>query len=107
MAYGPARSTRTFIPKEKIIKEIKTWSTLGDEPFEEKSGKFEWEMVVVIPASIFTYNEGFNFSNLIANANFYKCGDDTTKPHYLSWNPVKTENPDFHRPEFFGTLDFK
>jgi len=107
LAYGPARSTRTFIPKEKIIKEIKTWSTLGGQPFEEKSGKFEWEMVVVIPASIFTYNEGFIFSNLIANANFYKCGDDTTKPHYLSWNPVKTENPDFHRPEFFGTLNFK
>ena len=80
---------------------------MGEQPFEEKSGKFEWEMVIVIPATIFTYNEGFNFSNLIANANFYKCGDDTTKPHYLSWNPVKTENPDFHRPEFFGTLNFK
>ena len=107
LAYGPARSTRNFIPKEKIIDEIKTWSTMGDQPFEEKSGKFEWEMVIVIPATIFTYNEGFNFSNLIANANFYKCGDDTTKPHYLSWNPVKTKNPDFHRPEFFGTLNFK
>ena len=22
-------------------------------------------------------------------------------------NLVKTENPDFHRPEFFGTLNFK
>ena len=107
LAYGPDRSNRTFIPQENIIKEIKTWSTLGDQPFDEKSGKFEWEMVVVIPASIFTYNEGFNFSNLIAKANFYKCGDDTTQPHYLSWNPVKTENPDFHRPEFFGTLNFK
>ena len=29
LAYGPARSTRTFIPQEKIINEIKTWSTLG------------------------------------------------------------------------------
>ena len=39
LAYGPDRSNRTFIPQEKIIKEIKTWSTLGDQPFDEKSGK--------------------------------------------------------------------
>lgn len=37
-------------------------------------------------------------------ANFYKCGDGTNKPHYLSWNPVMTEKPDFHRPEYFGEL---
>ena len=36
--------------------------------------------------------------------NFYKCGDKTAVPHYVSWNPVDTPKPDFHRPEFFGTL---
>ena len=35
-----------------------------------------------------------------------KCGDDLTVPHFLSWNPIKTEKPDFHRPEFFGTVKF-
>ncbi|GHT03573.1 hypothetical protein AGMMS49525_08880 [Bacteroidia bacterium] len=38
-------------------------------------------------------------------ANFYKCGDETPQPHYLSWNPVETPTPDFHRPEFFGSLE--
>ena len=37
-------------------------------------------------------------------ANFYKCGDKTAVPHFLSWNKVDTPSPDFHRPEFFGTL---
>ncbi len=37
-------------------------------------------------------------------ANFYKCGDETAIPHYGMWNPVGTESPDFHRPEYFGTL---
>jgi len=73
----------------------------------QRLGTFEWEMVVVIPSSIFIHNEGLRFSKLISNANFYKCGDDTSKRHYLSWNPVKTPNPDFHRPEYFGTLNFK
>ena len=107
LAYGPGRGKRTFIPPELIKQKIKTWSTLGKESFEEKSGAFEWEMVVVIPSSIFTYDEGLSFSKLVSNANFYKCGDDTTKRHYLSWNPVKTPKPDFHRPEYFGILNFQ
>ena len=107
LAYGPGRGKRTFISPEDIEQKIKTWSTLGNESFEEKSGTFEWEMVISIPSSIFTFNRGMNFSGLISNANFYKCGDDTTKKHYLSWNPVKTQNPDFHRPEYFGTLTFQ
>ena len=37
-------------------------------------------------------------------ANFYKCGDKTAHPHFLSWNPVVSSKPDFHRPECFGEL---
>ena len=39
-------------------------------------------------------------------ANVYKCGDRTVRPHYLSWNPVASDTPDFHRPQDFGVLDF-
>lgn len=40
----------------------------------------------------------------VLRANLYKCGDCTCHPHFGMWNPVKTEHPDFHRPEFFGEL---
>ena len=40
-------------------------------------------------------------------ANLYKCGDATSHPHWLSWSPVDVPKPDFHRPEFFGTLRFE
>ena len=36
--------------------------------------------------------------------NFYKCGDLTKKAHYLSWNPMRCETPQFHRPQDFGRL---
>ena len=107
LAYGPSRMERNFVSAEVIKSQIMTWSTLGDKPFEEKSDNFEWEMVIVIPSSVFIYNEDISFSKLTSNANFYKCGDDTTKLHYLSWNPVKSPNPDFHRPEHFGILNFQ
>ena len=40
-------------------------------------------------------------------ANFYKCADKTSHPHWLTWLVVDRPTPDFHRPEYFGTLEFK
>ena len=40
-------------------------------------------------------------------ANFYKCADATSHPHWLTWSKVEKPNPDFHLPEFFGTLRFE
>ena len=37
-------------------------------------------------------------------ANFYKCGDRTSHPHWASWAPIKERN--FHRPDDFGILRF-
>lgn len=44
---------------------------------------------------------------VIWRANFYKCGDATSHPHWLTWSPVDVRPPDFHRPEFFGMLEFQ
>ncbi len=38
--------------------------------------------------------------------NFYKCGDATSHPHWLTWSVVNLPQPDFHQPAFFGWLDF-
>ncbi len=37
--------------------------------------------------------------------NFYKCGDETSHPHWAAWSPVG-EALNFHAPEFFGALAF-
>ncbi|OGV35381.1 MAG: hypothetical protein A2020_06515 [Lentisphaerae bacterium GWF2_45_14] len=39
------------------------------------------------------------------HANFYKCGDNTSHPHWASWSPVSTLN--FHLPDCFGAIHFK
>ena len=36
--------------------------------------------------------------------NFYKCREEGEKPHFVSLNPIKTPEPDFHRPEFFDKI---
>jgi len=40
-------------------------------------------------------------------ANFYKCADKTSHPHWLTWAPVNYPQPKFHLPEFFGQLNFE
>ena len=40
-------------------------------------------------------------------ANFYKCGDKTSHPHWVTWAPVINPTPQFHLPEYFGWLDFQ
>lgn len=37
-------------------------------------------------------------------ANFYKCADETSHPHWASWQPVHSLN--FHLPECFGEIEF-
>jgi hypothetical protein len=40
-------------------------------------------------------------------ANFYKCADHTSHPHWLTWSPVDFPKPNFHLPRFFGVLEFE
>jgi len=40
-------------------------------------------------------------------ANFYKCADASSHPHWLTWARVVAPQPNFHLPEFFGGLEFE
>jgi len=97
-------------PREKlspaIIRNIKRFPSLGSKPFEEKEGDFSWDMFVIIPVDVFTDHSILSLKDKTFRANFYKCGDALSRPHYLSWHPVLTAEPDFHRPEFFGNIKF-
>lgn len=46
-------------------------------------------------------------SGVLWRANFYKCGDETSHPHWLTWAPIDLPKPDFHQPTFFGILEFE
>lgn len=37
-------------------------------------------------------------------SNFYKCGELTESPHYLAWSFIDLKSPDYHCPQYFGTL---
>ena len=106
LAFGSGRGNRKFV-EPATVEKIEIKSTLGNKPFEAKSGHYEWEMMIRIPIESFAYSNLESFNELKAASNFYKCGDETAVPHFVTWNPVKTESPDYHRPEFFGKVSFE
>ncbi|MDR2629824.1 MAG: hypothetical protein LBC60_02765 [Spirochaetaceae bacterium] len=97
LGYGIDRyhSYRLYIPKYRELFSV--------SPFPLEGG---WGMDFSVPLSFiniyapaFTLEKGRSF-----RANFYKCGDETEVPHYLTWNRVESPVPDFHRPEYFGNI---
>ena len=86
---------------------IDRWASLGNTPFEEHTGEIEWEVALVLPYAAFFKHQISSLDGKTVRANFYKCGDDLPVPHFLSWNPIEAEKPNFHLPQFFGTLLFE
>jgi hypothetical protein len=100
---GRENSTRS---NPAIIEKIRRITSVGSEPVEEREGEFEWTITIAIPYEVFFHHKVGNLQGKTFRANFYKCGDMLKVPHYVTWNPVGTENPDYHQPRYFGLLKF-
>ena len=87
------------------IQSIKRWASCGTAPFEEREGLHSWELTVAIPFELLGIDAESVPSHILGN--LYKCGSQTSHPHYLSWAPIKTETPNFHCPQFFGQINLR
>ena len=65
-----------------------------------------WEIFYRVPFSFVRrfFPDFAPRSGLRLRANFYKCGDLTVRPHFLSWNPITVIPVSFHRPDDFGEI---
>ncbi len=97
---GTCREDRVF------IKEITSLEPIIHAKDIKHGLKRGWEIEIILPEAFLSavYGKEFKLCERKVRCNFYKCGDETEKPHYGSRFPVKTEKPDFHRPEFFGEI---
>lgn len=88
---------------DHAYRSIKRECSLGNEAFGLREGECEWEVKLDVPASVYGLE---TFEGCKGKGNFYSCGDCLPERHYLSWAPIPTEKPDYHRPEFFDTIEF-
>lgn len=103
VAFGDGRNDRQSAPRE-LLRDVLRYASLGRGPFEEKPAEEPWEVALAVPFKTFFRHDVASLRGREIRANFYKCGDKLRIPHFLSWNPIVSERPDFHRPEAFGTL---
>lgn len=75
----------------------------------EKNGNqvSDWSLYLEIPKNLLRFAPKESLSQKILRANFYKCGDLTNEPHFLTWSPISTPKPNFHVPQFFGQLEME
>ena len=106
IAVGKDRNGRKPAPMD-VMRGVERWASLGTEPFGVLGEPTKWELALRIPISTFFQHNLNSFDGLMAKGNVYKCGDKLPVPHFISWNPIKTETPDFHRSEFFGEIIFE
>ena len=96
---GKGREGRVHLP-EAMSKIIRFGGVAAPVDIADKH--LDWSIGLVIPYEAV----GLDPQNLPDHlkGNFYKCGDKTAHPHFLSWAPIGTPAPDFHFPQYFGEI---
>lgn len=93
---------------KQILDGIERFSSIPKKTFEENDAPVnKWELMVKIPKESFFKHNIKSLNGIKAKANFYKCGDNLSKVHFLSWNPIDMPTPNFHVPQFFAEIDFE
>jgi hypothetical protein len=99
---------KDFIPfKKEDCSKVKIFSSLAEPVNPENNEPSTWVLQFFIPFSLLEeYSEKTDWKNINEwSCNFYKCADESSHPHWISWSPVKDLN--FHAPESFGKLLFQ
>ena len=97
----------TILATPKVLTAIERLPSLGTEPFAERTGNNQWRITLKIPKTSFFRHHIPSWEGMEARANFYKCGDKLSRPHFLSWSPIDYPKPNFHLPAFFAPVHFE
>lgn len=98
--YGKLRRERSRLLGKKL------GELFNIRPFRTEKG---WGVEYALPVWFLEiYSPDFAlYPGKKLRANFYKCAEESATPHFMTWNKVEMESPDFHQPGYFGQLIFK
>ena len=106
VGFGPEREGRERAP-QTVLDTIDRWASMGREPFDNKEGERTWQLCLAVSVGVYYRHQLQSFDGLRVKGNVYKCGDMLPHPHFLSFFPIDLPKPDFHRPDFFGGVEFE
>ena len=93
----------------KELEEVHCQATYSEPVDLQDEAEKTWYLEVAIPFALISRHSGAGAprSGTVWRANFNKCSESTIVVHHATWAPVKTKEPDFHRPDFFGEMVFE
>lgn len=93
---------------EKLAKLIEIRTSLNGRIDEEIKTRVAWHLTAFVPWALFEHYLGDATPTKLPEwrGNFFKCGDETSHPHWASWNPIGSVLR-FHQPAKFGRLVFQ
>lgn len=106
IGFGPERNGRERAPQD-ILDKVDRWASMGRKPFDDIMGERTWQLCLAVPVEAYYRHQLSSFDGLKVKGNVYKCGDKLPHPHFLSLFPINLPKPDFHRPDFFGNIEFE
>lgn len=89
------------------LEKVRIHHSMPDQVKPEIADDTEWFLGFELPLEILEKYTG-KLGDLTGQqweANCYKCADETSHPHWISWNPLNEKN--FHCPECFGVMKFE
>lgn len=104
LAYGAGRENRRLCTIEEAS-QIEIRTSIASPVKIENAQDSTWETELRIPLSLIESMTGETLHFETWFANFYRCGG-RVEDQYGVWNPIETAEPDYHRPEQFGALEF-
>jgi len=108
----PTREGRAFVRytavEEKVAHAVRIFHSMPKEVNPEVETPVTWIIQYEIPLVLFEAYVGAigKLGGQSWTANFFKCGEMTSHPHWASWSPIG-EELNFHQPQFFGSLEFE
>jgi len=105
---GSPGGKRTSTPVDPAhLAHIKIWHELQGPIVNEIASPCTWRVSYHVPFALFEDYAGplGTPTGHAWRANFYKCGDNTSHPHWASWAPIDGIF-NFHLPQYFAPLRF-
>ncbi|MFA5292352.1 MAG: carbohydrate-binding family 9-like protein [Phycisphaerae bacterium] len=108
MFHQTARNENKIQISEQNCKKIKIKTSMPKIVEPEIKEPITWTLHYTLPLEILESYAKVSkpAAGVKWRANFYKCADDSSHPHWLTWAKIDKPRPDFHRPDFFDTIVF-
>lgn len=91
----------------RLAKDVSIFHSMPETVEPEQAEPVVWQVEYFIPFEVLEayLGELGPPSGQAWRANFYKCAENNSHPHWASWSPIQGELS-FHKPEFFAPITF-